>query len=141
MRFHAYAIGAAPVIIPLVPVQIHSEIRIHSQIPKLMDTTNPIIDTVPLHGVALPGQDRLAVLRQTHLCSAQLFRVTRERRHRVLQSECELTFQVRDAFGLFGDLPFSLGELLTQSLNLTLQALLNLCTLLPLRPRHAQTVR
>ena len=56
---------------------------------------------------------------------------------RVLLSECELTLQVRDAFGLFGDLPFSLGELLTQSLNLTLQALLGIGALLSLRPRHA----
>jgi hypothetical protein len=59
------------------------------------------------------------------------------RRRRVLLSECELTLQVRDTFGLFGDLPFSLGELLTQSLNLTLQALLGIGALLPLRPRHA----
>ena len=48
-----------------------------------------------------------------------------------------MTLQVRDAFGLFGDLPFSLGELLTQSLNLTLQALFDIGALLSLRPRHA----
>src|SRR5687768_16954069 len=51
-----------------------------------MDTTDPIVDSVPLDGVSLPDQDRLAVLRQMHLCSAHLRRVTRERHQRPWKS-------------------------------------------------------
>jgi hypothetical protein len=58
------------------------------------------------------------------------------RRRRVLLSECELTLQFRDPSGLFPDLPFSLGKLLTQSLNLTLQTLVGIIALLFVRPRH-----
>src|SRR5437762_10009990 len=58
-------------------------------------------------------------------------------RGRVLLSQCELTLQVRDAFGLFGDLALTLSELLTQSFNLPLQALLGILPPLPVRSRHA----
>src|SRR5262245_4703056 len=51
-----------------------------------MDATNPIVDPVPLDSVSFPGEDRLAVLRQTHLCSAHLLRVTRERQQRPWKS-------------------------------------------------------
>src|SRR5262245_18225758 len=44
-----------------------------------MDATNPIVDPVPFDSVSCPGEDRLAVSRPTHLFSAHLLRVTRER--------------------------------------------------------------
>ena len=58
------------------------------------------------------------------------------RRRRVLQSQRELPFQVRNALGLLGDLAFTFGELTTQSLNLSLQTLLGVAQLL-ISFRHA----
>jgi hypothetical protein len=54
-------------------------------------------------------------------------------RRRALLSECELRLQPRDPSGLSGDLPFSLGKLLTQSLNPTLQTLVGIIALLFVR--------
>jgi hypothetical protein len=55
---------------------------------------------------------------------------------RALLSECEPRLQPRDPSGLSGNLPFSSGRLLTQSINLSLQTLVGIIALLFVRSRH-----
>jgi hypothetical protein len=60
-----------------------------------------------------------------------------EGRGRILISESELSLKVRDALGLFGKLPLTLGQLAAQALILLLQALLGVLAPSSLRPRRA----
>jgi hypothetical protein len=56
---------------------------------------------------------------------------------RILISQRQLTFQIGDALGLLGDLALALGQLPAQTLNLLLQAFVDVLALLSLGPRHA----
>jgi hypothetical protein len=58
-------------------------------------------------------------------------------RRGVLLPQRQLMFQVRDAFGLLGDLAISFGQLPTQPLDLPLQAFGRLVAIWAFRVRHS----
>ena len=56
---------------------------------------------------------------------------------RVLLVQCQLPFEIGDAFRLLRNLPLAFGELPSQALDLSFQALFGVRALLSLGPRHA----
>lgn len=58
-------------------------------------------------------------------------------RGRILLPEGELSFEIGDALGLFGNLALALGQLSAQAFVLLFQVLLGVLALSSLGPRHA----